>query len=283
MGLDLEYRHVDVFTDRPYAGNGLAVFFGGTDLEAAELIALTAEMRQFESIFVAVDADRGVISARICTDEEELPFAGHPVIGAAAAIHEREGAVDAARSWTFVIAGREVEVTSQPSGGYFAATMNQGAAELSEPLSSAAGADLVSALGVGAAGELPLQVISTGLPYLIVPVTPEGLEVAAIQVDDFEDRLAGVGAKFVYVFDPVSREGRTWNNSGTIEDVATGSAAGPAAAYLLAHGLAAAGDEIGLAQGRFLGRPSTMSVEVTAAGQIWVGGPVAPVAAGRLD
>ena len=127
MGLDLEYRHVDVFTDRPYAGNGLAVFFGGTDLEAVELIALTAEMRQFESVFVAVDADRARSRRGSSPTRRSCPSPGHPVIGAAAAAHERAGAGEAERTWTFVIAGREVEVTSRPSGDYFAAAMNQGA------------------------------------------------------------------------------------------------------------------------------------------------------------
>jgi trans-2,3-dihydro-3-hydroxyanthranilate isomerase len=285
MGLGLEYRHVDVFTDRPCAGNGLAVFFGGVDLPAGELLALTAEMRQFESIFVTVDDKRGLITARIFTDEEELPFAGHPVIGAAAAAHERSKDPEADRAWSFAIAGRDVEVTSRPSGPYFAAAMNQGAAELSEPLSGDASAGLVAALGLteGSSSELPLQVVSTGLPYLIVPVTPEGLEVARIEVDDFQDRLHAAGAKFVYVFDAEAREGRTWNNSGTLEDVATGSAAGPAAGYLLAHDLATPDEPMVIRQGRFLGRPSTMSVDVDAAGDLWVGGPVAPVATGRLD
>ena len=284
MGLGLEYRHVDVFTDRPCAGNGLAVFFGGVELPAAQLLALTGEMRQFESVFVAVDGDRGLVTARIFTDEEELPFAGHPVIGAAAAAHERAGDADG-RSWTFAIAGRDVEVTSRPSGSYFAAAMNQGAAELAEPLDRDAAAGLASALGLtgGLLAELPAQVVSTGLPYLIVPVTSDGLEVARIEAADFEARLRAVGARFVYVFDADAREGRTWNNSGTSEDVATGSAAGPAAGYLLAHGIATPGEEIVIRQGRFLGRPSTMSIDVDASGDLWVGGPVAPVATGRLD
>ena len=285
MGLGLSYRHVDVFTDRPFAGNGLAVFLGGIDLPAEELLAVTAEMRQFESIFVAVDDERSRVTARIFTDEEELPFAGHPVIGAAAAAHERADGADADRAWTFSIAGREVEVTSRPSGSYFAAAMNQGVAELGEPLSGDASAPLVAALGLadGLTDELPLQVVSTGLPYLIVPVTPKGLDAARIETDDFEERLHAIGAKFVYVFDAGAREGRTWNNSGTLEDVATGSAAGPAAGYLLAHGMATAQEEIVVRQGRFLGRPSTMSVDLGPDGGLWVGGPVAPVATGRLD
>ena len=123
---------------------------------------------------------------------------------------------------------------------------------------------------------------ATGLPYLIVPVVRRGLERARIVVDGFERRLAGVGAKFVYVFDPDEREGRTWDNDGAVEDVATGSAAGPAAAYLAAHGLAAHDEAMIVNQGRFLGRPSKIAVAPDSRGELWVGGPVAPVARGIL-
>ena len=80
---------------------------------------------------------------------------------------------------------------------------------------------------------LPLQVVSTGLPYLIVPVTPEGLAAATIRVHGFEALLRQSGAKFVYVVDPSGGEGRTWDNSGRVEDVATGSAAGRFTAHLV--------------------------------------------------
>jgi predicted PhzF superfamily epimerase YddE/YHI9 len=84
------------------------------------------------------------------------------------------------------------------------------------------------------------QVASTGLPYLIVPVQ-SGLERARISHPGFEGLLDASGAKFVYVLDPDRPEGRTWDNAGRVEDVATGSAAGPAAGYLLHHGVRPAG------------------------------------------
>ena len=287
LGVDpgLDFRHVDVFTDHPYGGNGLIVVFGGSELAADQLLAVTREMRQFEAIFLDLEGARDVIGARILTAEEELPFAGHPVIGAAAAVHERLARLDTERSWIFVIAGREVEVTSQRKGDYYAATMNQGQATFAAPLTNSAAAGFVGALNLDASEVcgLPMQVVSTGLPYLIVPVTHGGLSAAGIVVDDFDGRLATVDAKFVYVLDPERREGRTWNNSGATEDIATGSAAGPAAAYLLEHHLADPREEIVLQQGRFVGRRSTMSITAGADADLWVGGPVAPVASGRLD
>lgn len=285
MTAALEFRHVDVFTDVPFSGNGLIVLFGETTGARAEaLITLTVEMRQFESVLVDAEPETGRVSARIFTAEEELPFAGHPVIGAAAALHERHAPGERARSWVFAIAGREIAVRSKRTEGYYEAEMNQGPASVGSPPGDRDAVRLARAVGLdgGDLHGLPLQVVSTGLPYLIVPAAG-GLERARIAVEDFEEQLASVGAKFVYVFDPDGREGRTWDNAGAVEDVATGSAAGPAAAYLVAHGLAAHGEAIVIHQGRFAGRPSTIAVTPDARGELWVGGPVAPVARGVVD
>lgn len=285
MGAVLEFRHVDVFTDVPFAGNGLIVLFGSTaGMRAEALISVTVEMRQFELILADCQPETGRVSARIFTAEEELPFAGHPVIGAAAALHERHYGGEPARSWTFVVAGREIVVRSRRTAGYYEAAMNQGQPTLGPPLGGQDAAGFAGALGLGSGDlhPLPMQVVSTGLPYLIVPVSG-GLGRARIAVGDFEERLAQVGAKFVYVFDPDQREGRSWDNAGAVEDLATGSAAGPAAAFLTAHGLAAADQEIVISQGRFLGRPSVIAVTPDRRGDLWVGGPVAPVARGAVD
>jgi len=280
----MEYRHVDVFADRAYSGNGLVVFFGGIERAREELQAITTEMRQFESIFLSNHEAEGWVSARVFTVEEELDFAGHPIIGAAAAAHERWSGDEDERTWIFFVGRREIQVKSRREGHFYRAMMNQGPAAFQDPLDGFSIAEFLSALGLGSEDrrDLPFQVVSTGLAYLIVPVTPAGLEKACIGVGDFESRLLGVGAKFVYVFDPEGREGRTWDNAGDVEDVATGSAAGPAAAYLLRHGLIA-DSSFSLSQGRFAARPSLMSVEVADNSEIWVGGPVAPVASGALD
>jgi trans-2,3-dihydro-3-hydroxyanthranilate isomerase len=280
----LEYRHVDVFSEVPFAGNGLIVAFAGTGRASSEaLVTLTAEMRQFELIVVDAEPQGGRVWARIFTAQEELPFAGHPVIGAAAALHERH-VIEATHSWLFVIAGREIAVYSERTERYYKAEMNQGSPDVGPPLGDADAARFAAALDLceDDLHRLPMQIVSTGLPYLIVPVS-RGLERARIVVEDFEHRLASVGAKFVYVFDPERREGRTWDNAGAVEDVATGSAAGPAAAYLEAHGLVTQSGPIFIDQGRFLGRPSRIVVTPDSRGELWVGGPVAAVARGAVD
>jgi len=284
MASELEFRHVDVFAEEPFTGNGLIVVFGGTTGVPAEaLLEIAIEMRQFESIFVDVEADGARVRARIFTAEEELQFAGHPVIGAAAALHERQAAGVAEQSWVFEIAGRAIPVRSRSTPYYYEAEMNQGIAEIGRPLEGDIAVRFAHMLGLDRSDlhRLPMQVVSTGLPYLIVPVA-RGLDRAQISVGDLGDQLARIGAKFVYVLEPASREGRTWDNAGVVEDVATGSAAGPVAAYLAAHGLARADEVVEVNQGQFVGRPSKIAVAPDRGGELWVGGPVAPVARGAV-
>ena len=107
---------------------------------------------------------------------------------------------------------------------------------------------------------LPFEVISTGLPYLIVPLV-KGIERASIYNKDFESLLNSINAKFVYLLDIPTLEGRTWDNIGKVEDIATGSAVGPAAAYLHKHKLINE-KEIIINQGRFLNRPSQIRISI---------------------
>ncbi|MET7303999.1 PhzF family phenazine biosynthesis protein [Embleya sp. NPDC005575] len=98
--------------------------------------------------------------------------------------------------------------------------------------------------------------------------------------------VATFGARFAYVLDARAPEGRHWNNDGVLEDVATGSAAGCVAAYLLRHGRTHAGAELTLSQGRFVGRPSTLTIAAHGAPEdverVVVGGAVSMVGIGTL-
>lgn len=94
-------------------------------------------------------------------------------------------------------------------------------------------------------------------------------------------RLASVGAKFVYLTEPSTPEGRTWNPAVAVEDVATGSAAGPAAAFLKEHGSTET-SAVALHQGRFVGRASVIEGTHASSGDLLVQGGVAPVAIGSI-
>lgn len=285
---NLPFALVDVFAEQPLAGNGLAVFSLERELPAALMLRIAQEMRQYETIFLRPGAGARCFAARIFTTEEELAFAGHPVIGAAAWLHASVFAECAAVDLCLELAAREVPVTCRQADGRWTATMNQGTVHFQPPLAAEVRCEIAAALTLELADlhpELPLQVVSTGLPYLIVPLR-RGLERARIGTTDFGAVLARLGAAFVYVLDVEAREGRSWDNAGRVEDIATGSAVGPAAAYLVAQGYASPGVTLPFAQGRFVGRPSHLRACVEAgiddAWRVAVSGEVCLVGDGQL-
>jgi trans-2,3-dihydro-3-hydroxyanthranilate isomerase len=96
---DIEYVHVDVFASRPYTGNSVAVVQDPPTLTDHQLATITLELRHFETIFVDSGADPAELQARVFDLAGELPFAGHPVLGAAAVQHMSEHAGPRRREW----------------------------------------------------------------------------------------------------------------------------------------------------------------------------------------
>lgn len=255
----LSWVQVDVFADQPLSGNAVAVFPDAGGLTPHAMLSLTRELRVFEAIFLSAEDNQGRYPARIFTADEELNFAGHPILGAAVAIAHLNEFTDS--EWVFEISGRAVSVTVRKGATAYRAEMDQGPAVLGPPLAAEAVKSLLGRLGLTSnlqPRDLPTVMASTGLPYIIVPVTPEGLQRAQIRGEDFEDELAKHGGKFVYVLDTDTFEGRSWDNLGRVEDIATGSAAGPAAEYLWKY--CAAPENLTVKQGRFTGRPSRIDV-----------------------
>jgi trans-2,3-dihydro-3-hydroxyanthranilate isomerase len=279
------YFHVDVFATRALTGNGLAVFLDTDEWPSPVMQQVTQEMKQFESIFLSEISATGA-TARVFTIEEELPFAGHPVLGAAAVLHRALHPESRSRTWTLKLPSGEIGVTTTTSGSAHLAEMDQGEIIAGATLTESQSQPFLERLGLEAVDlvhGLPAQVLSTGLPYLILPVRAESLSRSAINGLDLEALLMSVGAKFVLVLDAAGREVRTWDNLGRVEDVATGSAAGPAAAYLFAHNLANPSEPLELAQGRFAGRPSKIKVTRNSLNRLFVSGEVWPIAQGSLE
>jgi PhzF family phenazine biosynthesis protein len=277
--------HVDVFGTAPLGGNGLTVFLGTEDWSTADMQRLTQEMRQFESIFLSRISPAGAV-ARVFTVEEELPFAGHPVLGAAAVLHRTQAPEAESRSWVLELPHGRVSVRTTRRSRSHLCEMDQGKAVFPATVPLADLNPILTRLGLDDSDlvrGVDAQVVSTGLPYLIVPVGPGGLSKAKITGIDLEAQLEKLGAKFILVLSVESREMRTWDNLGQVEDVATGSAAGPAAAFLLRLGLADSNLPIELAQGRFAGRPSKLKVVPSPDGRLLVSGEVWPVSHGVLD
>jgi len=289
--MSLRYIHVDVFATRPYSGNSLAVFPDGSGLTAGQMATITRELRHFESIFLTPEAAEGCHRARVFDLLEELDFAGHPVIGAACALHAGSGGDGTRGRWTLRLNARTVTVeTTRLRPGTFAAVLDQGPAEFLGVAPAPDRTDIAAWFSLAAADLHPAlapEVVSTGLRYLVLPVRPGALDRARIAVADLERRLAALGAQFAYLLDVEGMEGRHWNNDGVVEDVATGSGAGCVAAYLRRHGLTGDGEMAVLHQGRHLGRPSQITLRAHGGGtrirSVEVGGAVSIVGQGLLD
>lgn len=286
----MEYRQVDVFTRKPLSGNGLAVFHIHENLSISLMRKITNEMRQFESIFLKSTKDPHIFKAKIYTMEEELDFAGHPLLGAAATLHEKYQPSSKIAAWTFVLNTQNVQVVSKSCSWGDQTVMEQRKIVIHPQLNKNLAFPFLKALNLSSQNTLadfPLQVISTGLPYLIVPIK-NGLDQARIMHSNFGKMLETIHAKFVYILDVNALEGRTWDNEGKVEDVATGSAAGPVGVYLVQHQSAWIEKTIVLNQGRFTGRPSKIEILVKSdlkdkITSIKVGGGVCMVGKGIID
>ncbi|MBS0419858.1 MAG: PhzF family phenazine biosynthesis protein [Proteobacteria bacterium] len=282
----LEFIHVDVFASGAYSGNPLPVFLVAQSLAPGQMQAITREFRQFEAVFLERTDDSSTVRARVFDLIEELPFAGHPLLGAAAALHT-EMDQSAQREWNLIVGNRRVAIRTRRTGSGLEALMDQG-----RPTFGATVADrnrvaqAFSLLPSDLTPHLPLQVVSTGLQYLVVPVRAEALTRAHI-VADISSMLADFGAQFAVLLDEDNVEVRHWNNDGLLEDVATGSAAGTIGAYRLKHGLVAADQEFTIQQGRFAGRPSQLRVVAYGSPgsieSVSVGGSVVVLGRGRLE
>lgn len=274
----LPYHVVDVFTDRPYAGNPLAVVLGADDLPTEALQAMAREFNLSETTF-PMASDRADYRVRIFTAGAELPFAGHPSIGTAWVL-ARLGRIPTGPVTQDCGAGLlPVDVTAE------GATLTGGAATVTEPLDPE---PLLAAVGLDAgslSGLAPVRTAGTGLEWTYLPVTPDA--VARAEPDWLALRRA-VSSQGVAVFswsDGVAHL-RALTDEG-FEDPATGSAALGFGVYLATSGLVPSGTtEYRISQGTEIGRPSTLHGTVThTAGTITtvtVRGTVIPVATGEL-
>ena len=286
----LHYIHCDVFSPTPYNGNSLAVFPDSGDLTAAQMLRITQELRHFESVFLTASGTTGEFAARFFDLNEELPFAGHPIIGAACVLHAQNGGSEGDRkTWLFELAGKRiVQIRTVKHDRMFKGILDQGRPEIVAVVPREKRAVFARAFCLkedDLVPGLPLEIISTGLKYLIIPVGRR-METAKITAPNLEDLLSEQGADYAYLFDPFKFEGRHWNNDGIVEDVATGSAAGVVGAYALRHGLTEPGEIFDLKQGHYMGRPSEIGVRAFGSrkdvSNVEISGDVSIVGTGKL-
>jgi trans-2,3-dihydro-3-hydroxyanthranilate isomerase len=246
----LRYLLLDVFTDTPLNGNPLAVFPAGGWLTGEHMQQLARELNLSESVFLDAPGDESV-SVRIFTPASELPFAGHPVLGAAAVVSWALGRTAIALETG---AGRvTVEISTSSGRAAFG--------RMSQPLPTWRAFDaqeqLLDALGIDESG-LPVEVYENGPRHVFVEA-PDESAVAALAPD--LGALRALGEIGVSCFAGAAESWKTRMFApalGVGEDPATGSAAGPLAVHLARHGRIAFGQEIEIRQGEEIGRPSML-------------------------
>ena len=275
------FRYVvaDVFTDRPLAGNQVAVFTDARGIPEEMLQPLAREINFSETVFVYPAERGGHARIRIFTPLLELQFAGHPTLGTA-----------------FVLGAplQLDEIRLETCAGIVPVRLERDGPRITfgrmeQPLPSVASfrdaAAVLAAAGVERS-ELPVEIYDNGMKHVYVALRSEE-EVAALEPDLGRLRPAGdIGFNFF------AGEGRRWKTrmfapgGGVPEDPATGSAAGPLALHLVRHGRIAFGDEIEISQGAEIGRPSTLFARVDGSAdtveRVEVGGSAVVVARGEF-
>lgn len=295
MGPDrkrLAFVQLDVFTSKALEGNPLAVFLDGSGLSDSRMQAIAREMNLSETTFIlpadaATQQEKGV-KVRIFTVTEELPFAGHPTLGTAFFLR---GASGAAQVNLDLKVGRVPIRFEETAGQPVFGEMTQADPKFG-PLHDREA--VVRAVGLRDGDidpSLPIETVSTGLPFTVIPL--RGLEtIRTLQVDfrASSEYLERTGGKFFYFVtrETVDRAARLHARMVFYggEDPATGSAAGCATAWMVAHGVAKPDERVLIEQGLEMQRPSRIFVRASRADDrvvnVRVGGNVVEVARGEL-
>lgn len=281
---DLRYDVVDVFTDRAYAGNPLAVVHGGEALSAAAMQAIAAEFGLSETAFPLPPTQPGAdYRLRIFTPARELPFAGHPSVGSAWVL-ARDGAIPTGDVVQECGAGL-LPVRVDGAG----ARVQGGAPEVGARLDGAALAETVGLSAADVDGAVPAGVAAAGVPFAFLAVRPGAVARAVPDQAAILAATAGTTGLAVVSWGDGRAHLRMFGPQvGVPEDPATGSAAVALGVLLADRGLLPADGAatFTVEQGAEIGRPSRLVVEVRAragaAVATSVAGAVAPVTRGEL-
>ena len=264
---------LDVFTTKAFEGNPLAVITDGDEISAARMQDVAREMNLSETVFVQRPTNnRALARLRIFTTTQELPLAGHPVIGTWFLLAQL-GVVPASEGSVHILqqtgAGILPVEISFHDGRPVRVTMTQKPAKFRAAKISRKA--LAASFGLNAgdiAADLPIEAVSTGISNLMVPIASrKALGKIAMNVSDAAKLIRGI-AQMAYCFtlggsgQVFSRGMLPWGS----EDPATGSAAGSLGAYLVRHGKLCGGEQLKILQGVEMKRPSHIDVVVDQVG-----------------
>jgi trans-2,3-dihydro-3-hydroxyanthranilate isomerase len=293
----LRYLHYDVFTNRALEGNQLAVFLDGRGAAAERMQRIAREMNFSESTFVLPAELPGTdVRMRIFTPFNELPMAGHPTIGSTFALAQTGVIAPGAKRFVFGLGVGPVPVDLEWDGERLSfAWMTQLAPTFGPPVAQRAA--VAHAIGLDErdlVADLPIQSVSCGVPFLLVPIRDNAAVDRAVPDTSAFKRLheeTGINLPvFLFAFTaPAAAHSRMFAPEfGIFEDPATGSACGPLGCYLVRRRLidGDAAQRIVNMQGVAMGRPSRIHISITGTPDeirvVKVGGEAVLVARGEL-
>lgn len=276
----LHYHRVDVFTDRAFGGNPLAVFTNGRGISTETMQAIAKEFNLSETTFVLPPDDaRHDWRVRIFTPENELPMAGHPTVGTSFVLAREHLVRRDAKETTIIleegVGPIPVRIEFGGGGEPTFAEMTQPLPRFGPRLEDRRAAAAMLSIGESDIDEnLPLEVVSCGVPFLYVPLKSlEAARRARLRVDLIEGMRDVSPEVFVFTRE-VEGEGSTVHSRmfapgmGVTEDPATGAASGPLGCYLLRYGVVprTASAVIVSEQGIEMGRPSYIHIRIESEG-----------------
>lgn len=289
----LSFQTCDVFTDRRFGGNQLAVVFDAADLSDVQMQAVAREFNYSETVFVLPPSDRRhTARVRIFTPVREIPFAGHPTVGTAFVLASHRPELAGAERIVLEEGVGPVTVELQrDAAGVKRCTFF--APRLPQPGPPAPGREQLAAmLGLTTSQVLePAEFWSCGIPFLVVPLSSvEALQRCKLDLTIVARLLAGHESQHVY---PVAPAGAAWRvrmfapDAGVPEDPATGSAAAAFAGWLAHYAPEATQQsDYTLLQGEEIGRPSRIELRIDRDGDrvtaVRVGGASVMVSQGIL-
>jgi len=265
----LQMVQIDVFTDRVLTGNALAVCLDGRGLSSERMQDIARETNLSETTFVLpgdAEAERNnAMRVRIFTVHEELPFAGHPTLGTAFVLRGSSSAPEVRLQLNVgTVPVRFEDSSGRPTFG----EMTQIDPKFLRQHDAVAVADAIGLPIADLDPALPIETISTGVPFTVTPIRRLSvLQTLHIDPARASQYLASGGGRFFYFVcretsDPGTRlHARMLFYGG--EDPATGSAAGCATAWMVAHGVAQPDERVLIEQGVEMKRPSRIYVRAT--------------------
>ncbi|HEY9884598.1 MAG TPA: PhzF family phenazine biosynthesis protein [Thermosynechococcaceae cyanobacterium] len=291
----LDFYIVDVFAETKYAGNQLAVFTGAEAMSAVEMQQLAKEMNYSETTFILSSELRsGGYDVRIFTPTQELPFAGHPTLGTAF-ILQQEIIQQSVETIALNLKVGQIPVSILYKDGLADVLwMEQRSPVFGDVFAAETIAPILNLSLTDIDTRFPIQAVSTGVPFIIVPLkTHEALKQARVNKDRYFAFIENTQAKEILVFCPETYSPdnhlsvRVFADSlGIPEDPATGSANGCLAGYLVQHSyLGTSTIDLRVEQGYEMGRPSLLLLKATKMAtqiQVSVGGRVILVARGNF-